>query len=151
MKKIYHYKILDMSLINLKPRNFFLDSFADDFMNYDFPFTSRFLKFPPVNIEERDNSYFIKFFVPGMKKEDFRIELDKNVLYVSAELETTREEKERNFTLKEYNMESFRRSFFLPESINEDELKAEYKNGELWLTIPKKVEAIKPRKEIKVF
>lgn len=77
-------------------------------MNYDFQFTSRFLKFPPVNIEERDHNYFIKFFVPGMKNEDFRIQLDKNVLYVSAVIETSMGGKTKNLHIERVRQDYFR-------------------------------------------
>jgi|GEM_PF-1045558 len=121
-------------------------------MNYDFQFTSRFLKFPPVNIEERDNNYFIKFFVPGMKNEDFRIQLDKNVLYVSAVIETSMGGvKQRIFTLKEYDrILSDDRSLYLS-LIMRTYSKQNTKTVNCGLRYLKNLEAIKPRKEMKVF
>ena len=78
--------------------------------------------------------------VPGMKKEDFKVEIDNNMLTISSEKEEQKEEtrKKDNYIRKEFNYQSFFRSFSLPEYIDEDKVEASYKDGILHVTIAKK-------------
>ena len=78
--------------------------------------------------------------VPGMKKEDFKVEIDNNMLIISSEKEEQKEEtrKKDNYIRKEFNYQSFFRSFSLPEYIDEDKVEASYKDGILHVTIAKK-------------
>jgi HSP20 family protein len=108
---------------------------------------------PAVNIRETDKSYEVEMAAPGMKKEDFKIELENNILTISSE---RTEEKEENgkekYSRREYSYESFQRSFNLPkEVVDEDKIEAHYKDGVLQLTIPKKEKAKqKPAKKIEI-
>jgi len=108
---------------------------------------------PAVNIRETDRSYEVEMAAPGMKKEDFKIELDNNVLTISSEKTEEKEEngKER-YSRKEYSYESFQRSFNLPkEVVDEDKIEARYQDGVLHLTIPKKEKAKqKPARKIEI-
>ncbi|MEZ4950901.1 MAG: Hsp20/alpha crystallin family protein [Saprospiraceae bacterium] len=92
---------------------------------------------PMVNIKETDESYEMAFAVPGMKKEDFNIELKDNMLCVSCEKEVSDEKKEEHFTRKEFSYESFSRSFWLPENVKPEAIKAEYMEGVLKVLVPK--------------
>ncbi len=106
---------------------------------------------PAVNIRETEKSYEIHVAAPGMKKEDFKIEVVKDVLTVSAEKKQEQEEKDENYTRKEFSFTSFSRSFNLPEFVEADAIKAIYENGILGLTLPKKQEVLsKAAKEIKI-
>ena len=99
---------------------------------------------PAVNIKEKETSYEVEMAAPGMKKEDFKIELDNNVLTISSEKSEDYQddnEKER-YSRREFSYQSFQRSFTLPkEVVDEDKIEARYKDGVLQLTIPKKEKA----------
>ena len=104
---------------------------------------NRILTVPAVNITESKDDFILSFAVPGMKKEDFHIGVEGNMLTISSEKEESREEKEHKYTRKEYNYSSFTRSFSLPEDVSKDNIQAAYTDGVLHLTLPKKEEAKK--------
>jgi len=104
---------------------------------------------PAANIIENDKTFEIEIAVPGMKKDDFKINLENNVLTVSTEKESEKSEETRNFTRKEFVYGSFRRSFTLPKIVETDHIKASYENGILKVELPKKEEA-KISKEITI-
>ena len=131
-------------------------SWIDEVFNRDLPsvFNSNFnagLTLPKVNIRETKDAYFVDMAVPGLKKSDFQIELDNKLLSISTEVEEKNELQEENFTRREFGYSSFKRSFSLPETIKEDAIKAEYKDGVLSIHLPKKEEAKqKPSRSIKI-
>lgn len=92
---------------------------------------------PAVNVTEKDDRYVVSMAAPGLKKEDFNINIEGNMLTISSEKETSKEEKEEKFTRKEYNYSSFSRSFTIPEDVKQENISANYENGELKLTLPK--------------
>jgi len=99
---------------------------------------------PSVNIKETDNSYEVEMAAPGIKKEDFKVELDNNVLTISSERTDEREEggEKEKYSRREFSYQSFQRSFSLPtEVVDEDKIEAHYRDGMLHLTIPKKERA----------
>lgn len=109
--------------------------------------------FPAVNLKETDTNFVIELAAPGMKKEDFNIEIDHNVLAISSESRNENEEKDSNhkYTRREFKYTSFRRSFTLPESVNSDDINATYDHGVLYVTLPKKEEALpKPKRLIEI-
>jgi HSP20 family protein len=86
-----------------------------------------------------------------MKKDDFKVEIKDGNLVISAETKEEKEEKGKNFTRREFNFSSFNRSFWLPENVKPGEVKATYKEGILYLSLPKiKVEKKEPAKLIEV-
>ena len=108
---------------------------------------------PAVNILENETGFELELAAPGMKKEDFNIEVDKNVLTISNEQESerTEEDKDKKYSRREFYYASFRRSFNLPETVNSDEIKAAYNDGILRIAIPKKEEALpKPKRMIEI-
>jgi HSP20 family protein len=111
---------------------------------FDGGFWGRTLNIPAVNIVEHDNEYQVALAVPGMEKDDFKIDVDGNMLTISSEKEESKEEKEKKFTRKEYNYSSFSRSFTLPEEINKEKIEAKYEDGVLKLVLPRKEEMKKP-------
>jgi HSP20 family protein len=126
----------------------------DSFFNFDFPRLGNGFgsKLPAANVKENQNEYIIDLAAPGMKKDDFRIDIENGMLHVSSEKNEESEEKSEYYTRKEFSYSSFSRSFKLPATINEDKIKAKYENGVLMIHLPKKEEAIKQisKKEIKV-
>ena len=108
---------------------------------------------PAVNIKETDTSFGIELAAPGKNKEDFNIEIDHNVLTISSEEKTEKEEKsnEGKYTRKEFSYASFRRAFTLPETVNTDSINATYENGVLHVALPKREEALpKPKRLIEI-
>lgn len=106
-------------------------------------FVGRTLQVPAVNIKETTDDYSLSLAVPGMKKDDFKIDMEGNMITVSCEKEESKEEKEAKYTRNEYNFTSFSRSFTLPDEINKEKIDARYENGILKLVLPKKEEVKK--------
>ncbi len=126
------------------------DFFRNSLLNDLFDGETRYSA-PAVNVAENDNNFAIEVAAPGLEKSDFKINLEHNVLTISSEKESANEEKERNFMRKEFNYNSFKRSFTLPDSINPDSISATHKNGILSIQIPKREEAkVKPAREISI-
>lgn len=131
-------------------------SWIDEMFNRNLPFvfTSSFnngMTLPKVNISETKDAYFVDMAVPGLKKSDFHIDIDNQVLSISTEIEGDTKGQEDNYTRREFGYFSFKRSFTLPETINDGKIKAEYVAGVLSIHLPKKEEAIqKPARSIKI-
>ena len=104
---------------------------------------------PSVNSIENDNSFEIDLAVPGMKKDDFTIQLNDKVLVISSE--NTNSVENNSMSLNEFNYSSFQRSFIVPETVELDKIKANYKNGILKVKLPKKKDSItKPNRVIDI-
>lgn len=101
------------------------------------------LTVPAVNITETKDDYMISLAAPGMKKSDFNVDIEGNMVTISSEKEEKKEEKDEKHTRKEYNYSSFARSFTLPEDVNKEKIVALYEDGVLKLQLPKKEEAKK--------
>ncbi len=105
--------------------------------------TSRVLNVPAVNITENKDEFMVSLAIPGMKKEDFNIDIEGNMLTISSEKEESKEDKDEKYTRKEFNYSSFSRSFSLPDEVNMEKIDARYVDGVLKLSLPKKEEAKK--------
>ena len=108
---------------------------------------------PAVNIKETKDSFEVELAAPGMKKDDFKIELDGTYLTITSEKTEEHEENgKENYSRREFSYQSFQRSFNLPkEVVDADKIEAYYKDGVLHLTIPKKEEVKqKPPRKIKI-
>ncbi|MBE5319395.1 Hsp20/alpha crystallin family protein [Pedobacter sp. MR2016-19] len=105
-------------------------------------------KSPNVNIHENETAYVIELAAPGLKKEDFQINLKKDTLSVWAEVKKDETQVSKDFTRKEFDYSSFARSFNLPDSADGDNITAEYKDGILSINISKKDDAKLQHKEI---
>ena len=101
------------------------------------------LTVPAVNITENKDDYKVTVAAPGLKKDDFTIDVEGNQLIISSEKEENREDKDERYTRREYNYTSFNRSFSLPEVVNQGKIEASYENGVLTVVLPKKDEAKK--------
>ncbi|TPE46260.1 Hsp20/alpha crystallin family protein [Pontibacter mangrovi] len=105
---------------------------------------------PSVNIRDKEKEFLIEVAAPGMKKEDFNIDLEEGMLTVSCQKEEDKTEEEQNYRRREYNYNAFSRSFNLPENVKPEDVKARYDNGILTLSVPKKEEKAKPKAKIKI-
>jgi HSP20 family protein len=92
---------------------------------------------PRVDVMEEDKAFEVHVAVPGMNKEDFKIDLNDNYLTISGERKFNREKKEDNLHAMETQYGTFSRSFSLPENVDTAKISAKYVNGILEITIPK--------------
>ena len=125
-----------------------MPSVFDDFLKpwndwYDVGLQGRVMNIPAVNITEQKDDYLVSLAAPGLKKDDFNIDVDGNMLTISSEKEEKKEEKEERYTRKEYSYSSFERCFTLPDEVNNDKIEARYEDGLLKIVLPKKEEAKK--------
>lgn len=138
----------------LKNRDFF-PSIVDEFFGRDFlPGMREFqtgINMPSVNIAESKDEFRIEVAAPGLEKNDFKINLDNNVLTISSEKEEKKEKKDEQYMRREFCYSSFHRSFSLPATVEADKIHASHHNGVLNITIPKREEAkVKPAKQIEI-
>jgi HSP20 family protein len=92
---------------------------------------------PKVDILENDSAYEINVAVPGLSKDDFKIDLNDNFLTISGERKFSKEKKENNLHVVETQYGNFSRSFSLPENVDASKIAASYNNGILEITVPK--------------
>ena len=134
--------------------NLFDDFFSRDLWNPDRNnFSSTNTTIPLVNIKETNESFEVEMAAPGMTKNDFKVELDSNILTITSEKKDKFETKEgERYSRREFSYQSFQRSFQLPkEVVDAEKIEAKYENGVLRLVIPKKEEARpKPPKMIQI-
>ena len=106
---------------------------------------------PATNILNSEDDFVIEMAVPGMKKSDFKIDVDNDVLTISSEEKSEDEKAGANYTRREFYYNSFKRSFTLPEITDSEKIVAKYEDGVLAISIPKKEEAKpKPAKVIEI-
>lgn len=122
----------------------------DSILNDTFFSNRTVSRIPAANISETADRYQIELAVPGLQKEDFKINLDGDVLSISAERNMQNTMNERNYSKREYSYNSFVRSFALPESADENNIEASYNDGVLQLNIAKKEEARSAVKQIEI-
>lgn len=132
----------------------FLNEFFDrdwmDWNNRNFSNTNTTL--PSVNVKESTDGFEVDMAAPGLEKKDFKIEINHRTLTISSEKKVENDTKKgQQFTRREFNYQSFSRSFTLPETVDGDKVSAKYENGILKVSIPKKEEAKpKPAKTIEI-
>lgn len=109
---------------------------------------------PAVNVVEHQDGFRIEVAAPGLKKEDFKLNLNHTNLTISAYRESQREEGEQNgekYTRREFSYSSFQRTFTLPSSVDADNIQATYADGVLKIDVPKREEAkVKPPRQIEI-
>jgi HSP20 family protein len=128
---------------------FFSDVF-DSILNDSYISDKLVARVPAVNIAETDNAFNIELAIPGLKKEDFKINLDKNILTVSAEKKAENSAETKKYSKREYSYNLFVRSFTLPDSVDHSKIEADYTDGILTLTVGKREEAKFQSREIAV-
>ena len=103
--------------------------------------------FVPVNIKETETAYELHVVAPGLSKEDFKVNLEQDILTISFEQkEENKEEQGGKWLRSEYSFRSFKRSFTLNEKVNAADISAKYNDGILAITLPKK-EAAEPNSQ----
>jgi HSP20 family protein len=126
----------------------FTTGYFDDFFGknlFDLENSEKFkTKIPAANILENNNGFVIELAAPGLDKKDFQVEIENDVLTIKSEVNKTEPNEDLKVTRTEFSLNSFSRSFTLPEIANVEKISAEYINGILRLDIPKKEEA-KPK------
>jgi HSP20 family protein len=141
----------NMALIRWNNRHPLADMFSNFFDSDFVDYFNRRGADPAANIIEHADSFELNLAAPGLKKDDFKINLENSILTISSEVEDEKQEDGKTFTRKEFFYGSFSRSFTLPKTINTDKIKAEYENGILSVMLPKKDEAkVDIKKEIKI-
>jgi HSP20 family protein len=108
---------------------------------------------PAVNISEDDKCYCVDVVAPGFRKNDFHVNVDDDMLTISAETKSETPEsndKNREFSRREYSYSSFTRSFRLPDNVRDESISANYTDGILHLNIPKSEPESRPKKEVRV-
>jgi HSP20 family protein len=132
-------------------------SWIDDVINKNLgtEFMSNFntgITLPAVNVLDTANDYLVEMAVPGLKKSDFEINIDNQLLSISAEIKSEYEDVDNeSYTRREFGYSSFKRTFTLPDSVETEKISAKYDDGILKVTLPKREEAKKkPLKSIKV-
>ncbi len=104
----------------------------------------------PVNIKETANGYTLDVVAPGFEKSDFKVNLESNVLTISAEKKSEEKAENEKQVRKEYSYRSFKRSFTIDDKIDATAVEASYVNGVLRLNLPKKAEVKEAAKDIKI-
>jgi HSP20 family protein len=122
------------------PRNF--GSLMTDFWNdADFENSTNFFR-PSVDILENDKAFEIHLSIPGMKKEEIKIDLKNDVLTISGERQQKEEKKTSKYHMGEIRYGKFLRTFQLPEKIDKDSIEASFQDGILEITMPKGEDAL---------
>ena len=147
-----------MTLVKFNPnngnkKNGLMPAFNDVFDSIfnDTFFSDRMMsRVPAANISESRDHYYVELAAPGLKKEDFKLSLERDVLSISVALSAQNDSQERNFNKREFSYSSFVRSFTLPESADENGIEAKYENGVLAINIPKREEAKVQSRQIEI-
>lgn len=132
-----------MSIVKAAPRESTFPAIFSDFFNNDPFFRTPWPSLetngsavPAVNIRENNREYKLELAAPGFRKEDFKVDVEEEMLKISAEHSESEEHKNEQFTRKEYSMESFERSFSLPSNAGKENIHAQYNQGMLRIQIP---------------
>ena len=122
--------------------NLFDDMFTRDLFDWKLSNTSNTNStIPAVNIKETAEMFEVEVAAPGMSKEDFKVELNNNLLTISSEKKEENETTDSKYNRQEFSYQSFQRSFQLSkEAVDADKIQAKYENGLLRLEIPKREE-----------
>jgi HSP20 family protein len=130
-------------------RPFYMPNFFDDDF---FPVVSnRSSSMPSVNIREDEKNYVLELAVPGIDKNNLKIDINEDVLTISSESKNETEENKDGYKRKEFSYSSFCRSFYIPENVDREKIEASYKDGILSVGLPKQeVEKNKITRQVKI-
>lgn len=122
-----------------------LTNFVDDVFKTDFSdfLVEKKANVPSANIKETADLFIIELAVPGMKKEEIKVDVNDYLLTIQGQKEENATEEKESYIRKEFNFTSWQRSFYLPKSVNTESIVAKYEGGILNITVPKKDEAKK--------
>ncbi len=134
-----------------KPYSSNISDLFEEFVLSGLPHSQKREFYPAVNIHENNDQYEIEMLVPGFQKDDFKIQLEKDILTIGAEKKETSPKEEKHYRKQEFSIASIKRSFSLPKHVEIETITASYENGVLNLKVPKKeAQKEKPSIEIKV-
>ena len=141
-----------MTLVKMNNRptrtiDHFIDSWFNGFPNLANEVVAQS---PATNVYETKDAYLLEMLVPGRAKEDFKVVIDQGMLTVSYEKKESAQKEEKNAIRREFSFQAFKRSFSLDDSVNIEAIEAEYENGLLKLTLPKKEESKPEIREIQI-
>ena len=146
-----------MALIKLPGKSYntdavnpFVNTVFDNLFNDSFISDRLVTRVPAVNITESDRGFKIELAAPGLKKSDFKINVDKNVMSISVEKTEEKTDESNVYSKKEFSYTSFSRSFTLPDTVDYSNIDASYQDGVLAIAIGKKEEAIIAKRLIEV-
>lgn len=126
------------------------DGVFDSIFNDTFFSDRAMARVPAVNISESKDHYHVELAAPCLRKEDFKLSLERNVLSISVEQNQQNHEQERNYNKREFSYSSFVRSFTLPDAANENGIEAKYVDGVLCIDIAKREEAKMQSRQIEI-
>lgn len=109
---------------------------GDWFPDYSFPEENKLAM--PVELKEKDKEYLVKAELPGVKKEDVDIDIDKNYITINAKKEEEKEEDNKNYKKSEFSYGEFTRTVYFPQEIDIENTKASMEHGVLKISAPKK-------------
>jgi HSP20 family protein len=132
-------KIIRKASAGMAP-SLFEEIFGKDWLSFDHPVKKAI---PAVNVKEDVQGFLIEMAVPGMKKKDFTIQLDKKAIVISYGKKVEKPDEEKKYTRKEFEITSFKRTFILPETADQEKVAANYQDGILSINIPKQEAAKK--------
>jgi len=129
----------------------------DDFYNvFDMPTNLPTGKFegltvsPLLDIVDDKNSYKVEAEMPGIAEDDIKVTISKGILTIKGEKKAAKEDKDKDYIMREINYGSYERRLVLPDSVEIDKANASFKNGILCITIPKKAESAKKSRGLKI-
>ncbi|MGB3618599.1 MAG: Hsp20/alpha crystallin family protein [Catalinimonas sp.] len=145
-----------MSLVRFRPYSpmsnltqVFDNFFSDDLM-HSFG-REQVATLPAVNVREEEDAFVLEVAAPGLKKENFKLNLNHDLLTIGSHFEEEQTEAHGKFTRREFNYGAFERSFRLPKSVDGDQINARYEDGVLHIALPKREEAkVKPARQIEI-
>jgi len=138
-----------MNLISNKTK--YIPSILDDFINLDWNYNRHTISVPAVNIKELDTHFEIELAIPGKNKNDFEIEIEDGLLSISSSFNQEDKSDNSKSARIEFDYDSFKRTFSIPDSVDSSKIEATYKGGILKITLSKRDEALpEPKKLIKV-
>jgi len=146
-----------MTLVKFNPSNTInrnglvrgFDGVFDSILNDTF-FSNGMASVPAVNISDSKDHYHVELAAPGLRKEDFNLSLEKNMLTISVEKTHQDNSEERNYNKKEFSYTSFVRSFTLPDDADTSGIDAKYADGLLCINIAKNAEAKMQTRQIEI-
>lgn len=139
-----------MALIRLQPREAFgvereIDNLINRFWGDVAPPNGQGNAwYPSVDVEETENTFVVHAELPGVKREDIKVGMEKNVLTIEGERKIEAAQEGKHYTRRERAFGSFKRSFTIGTEVDADKITAEYKDGILTVRLPK-AEKVKPR------
>jgi HSP20 family protein len=133
----------------------YVPAFWDDFFNDRFfnqlDTNGHRHQSPAVNVIEDEKAFRIEVAAPGVSRKDFHLELEDDVLTISTEKKENKKEQKANYLRREFNYHSFKRSFQLPETVDQEGIQASHDSGVLTVNLPKREEVVqKAPKQIEV-